>query len=106
MVGLLQRGGHKPRPGDQDQVQVGGNARDQGPHGFSQKPFGPVSMNGGPYCPSSRNPDFYAWLFVSLHYQHNKRVGIGLAGTPHPLEVFGPGQTKLSLHPLSRTCLS
>jgi hypothetical protein len=42
--------------------------------------------------------------FMRLYYQHNKRVGIGLAGTPHPLEVFGAGQTELSLHPLPRTC--
>jgi hypothetical protein len=41
---------------------------------------------------------------MHLHYQHNKRVGIGLARTPHPLEVFGAGQTELSLHPLPRTC--
>jgi hypothetical protein len=30
-------------------------------------------------------------------------VGIGLAGTPHPLEIFGSSQAELSLHPLSRT---
>ena len=45
-----------------------------------------------------------ATLIMRLHYQHNKRVGIGLAGTPHPLEVFGAGQTEPSLHPLPRTC--
>ena len=78
-----------------------------------QEPLGPVPMNGGPYCPSSRHPDLYAGLvhriaslIIRLNYQHNKRVGIGLAGTPHPLEVFGAGQTKLSLHPLPRTRLS
>jgi hypothetical protein len=34
-----------------------------------------------------------------LDYQHNKRVGIGLARTPHPLEIIRPGQTEISLHP-------
>jgi hypothetical protein len=41
---------------------------------------------------------------MSLYNQHNKRVGIGLAGTPHPLEVFGAGQTELPLHPYPQTC--
>jgi len=112
-VCFVQCCSYQPGAGDQDQIQVGGNIWDQGAHGFTQEPLGPVSMNGGPYCPSSRHPDFYAGmvpriasLIVSLNYQHNKRVGIGLAGTPHPLEVFGPGQTKFSLHPLPRTRLS
>jgi hypothetical protein len=32
-------------------------------------------------------------------------VGIGLARTPHPLEVFGSGQTKLPLQPSPGTRL-
>jgi len=40
-----------------------------------------------------------------LYHQHNKRVGIRLARTPHPLEIFRPGQTELSLHPLLKNHL-
>ena len=82
---------------------------DESAHGFAQKPFGPVPVNSCSHRPSRRHTDpymrdFSASLVMSLHYQHNKRVGIGLAGTPHPLEIFGVGQTELSLHPYSRTC--
>ncbi len=81
------------------------------PHRFAQETLGPVPINGCPHRPPGRHPDFHAGLvhriaslIMSLHYQHNKRVGIGLARTPHPLEVFGAGQTKFSLHPYPRTC--
>jgi len=96
---FFQSCSNQPRSGDQDQIQIGGDAGEQRPHGFAQESFCPVPMNGRPYCPACRDPHFYTRLIMSLHYQHNKRVGIGLARTPHPLEVFGSGQTKLSLQP-------
>ena len=99
LTGVFQSGAGQPRSGDQDQVQVGSEIWEQDPHGFTEEPFGSITMNGAPYCPSSRNSNLYMRLFMALHYQHNKRVGIGLARTPHPLEVFGSGQTKLSLQP-------
>ena len=99
LTGVFQSGASQPGSGDQDQVQVGSEIWEQGPHGFTEKPFGSITMNGGPDCPASCNSNLYVRLFMRLHYQHNKRVGIGLARTPHPLEVFGSGQTKLSLQP-------
>jgi hypothetical protein len=106
LTGLFQGGGDQPRSGDQNQVQVGSDVWEQGPHRFAEETFCSIAMNSGPYCPPSRNTDFDLRLIMSLNYQHNKRVGIGLARTPHPLEVFGSGQTKLSLHPLPRTRLN
>ena len=47
----------------------------------------------------------HARMVTLLYNQHSKRVGIGLARTPHPLEIFRPGQTELSLHPLLETHL-
>jgi len=106
LTGVFQGSGDQPGSSDKDQVQIGSDVWQQSPHCFTQKPFSSVTMNGGPDCPSSRNSNLYAWLIMSLHYQHNKRVGIGLARTPHSLEVFGSGQTKLSLQPSPGTRLN
>jgi hypothetical protein len=36
---------------------------------------------------------------TGLNHQYNKRMGIRLSGSPHPLEIFRSGQAKFTLHP-------
>ena len=105
LTSVFQGGSNEPGSSDQNEVQIGSDAREQTPHGFAEKAFCSITMNGGSHRLASRDPYFQIWLFIALHYQHNKRVGIGLARTPHPLEVFGSGQTKLSLQPSPGTRL-
>jgi hypothetical protein len=100
---ILQRGGYKSGTGDQDQIQARGDVWDESPHRFAKETFSSVPINSRSHRSTRCHANFYARLVMSLDNQHNKRVGIGFAGTPHPLEVFRSGQAKLSLHPLSRT---
>src|SRR5215212_7707284 len=104
MTGFFQGGRNKSRAGDQDQVESWMDVRDQSPHHFAQETFGTVPINRCSHRSPRGDTDFYTRLVMRLHYQHNKRVGIGLARTPHPLEVFGAGQTEFSLHPYPLTC--
>jgi hypothetical protein len=111
LAGFFQRCRDKPGAGDQDQIQAGCDAWEEGSHRFPKEAFGAISINRCSHRSTCRHSDLYARLahrvaslIMRLNYQHNKRVGIGLAGTPHPLEVFGAGQTELSLHPNPRTC--
>jgi hypothetical protein len=76
-----------------------GDGWGKSPHCLSQEPLCPVASHGGAGRPPSRNSDSQVALRVLVDNQNDKRVGIGPAGTPHPLEIFRPGQTKLSLHP-------
>ena len=87
---ILKCGRDKSGAGDQDQVQAWCDVWDESPHRFTEESFGSVPVNGCSYCSPRRdtNSRKCAWLVVSLDNQHNKRVGIGFTGTPHPLEVF------------------
>jgi len=76
-----------------------GDVWDQSPHHFAQEAFAPVSNDRCANRLACRDSHTHVGLIAFLRNQHNKRVGIGLAITPHPLEVFGSGQTELSLHP-------
>ena len=91
LAGIFQGSRDESRSSDQNKVQVGSDVREQTPHGFPEEAFCTITMNSGPHRLARRDPDLYMRLFIGLHYQHNKRVGIGLARTPHPLEVFGSG---------------
>jgi hypothetical protein len=99
LTGLLEGGVGKAWSGNQDQVEVGGEAGEEAAHGFPQESLCAVAVHGCANRLAGSDAHPQAGLFAFLHHQHNKRVGIRLAGTPHPLEIFGPGQTELSLHP-------
>ena len=99
MLRIGQSGRCKRGTGDQDQVRTGGDGWDERAHRFAQKSFRAVPIDSRPHRPARRHPHLHTRLVMRLHYQHNKRVGIGLSITPHPLEVFRSGQTETSLHP-------
>jgi hypothetical protein len=102
LTDFLQGGGGEVRTGDQEQVQPWGDVWDEWTHRFTQKSLCPVALHCCPDRPACRDPHANARpsaLLAFQHNQHNKRVGIGLTGTPHPLDIFGSGQTEPSLHP-------
>ncbi len=99
-TGFLQGGSYKRRAGNQNQIQTGGERIQVGTHRLPQKPLGSIPL----HSPTSRLPcrdtHFHVRASVAgLHHQHNKRVGIRLTSSPHPLEIFRSGQSKLALHP-------
>lgn len=109
LAGFLQRGGGQPGAGDQDQIRAGsvvlsqskGHVRKKSPHRFAQKTLRAIASHSASGGASRRHSNSYAGLRILFDNQNDKRVGIGPAGTPHPLEIFRPGQTELSLHPRS-----
>jgi hypothetical protein len=67
-------------------------------HCASQNAFRPISLD----CLSHRAPGGHAYahrLFVGgKGYQHHQRVGIRLAGLPHPLKIARSAQSKLAVN--------
>jgi hypothetical protein len=99
LAGIFEGGVGKAWAGNQDQVVVRGGGGEEAAHCFAQETFCAVAVNGCANRLAGCDSHAQAGLFAFLDNQHNKRVGIRLARAPHPLEIFGPGQTEPSLHP-------
>jgi hypothetical protein len=56
-------------------------------HGRPQQAFGPIALDGIPDRQTSADPHTHTNKVRFHNIQYNKRVGIRLAGTPHPLEI-------------------
>ena len=86
-TGLFERGRGQRLPGDKQDVGAGRKIRQEALHGSPQETLGSVPLhrlsNGPPGCHSHTQMR----LVTVLDNQDNKRVGIRLAKTPHPLEI-------------------
>ena len=69
---------------------------------LSNLAFCSVAENGIADRPSGGNAEPRERQLARLNNQHNKRVGIRLPKTPHPLKIGCTGQTELSFHSLAR----
>jgi hypothetical protein len=47
----------------------------------------PVALDRATHGAACRNANMQLAILIVLGYQHNKRVGIRFAETPHPLEI-------------------
>ncbi len=86
-VGRLEGGGNERGAGDQEQVQTRREVRQEALHGGAQESFGAIPSDGPANGLSGGDSDSHVWLVAGLGNQHNKRVGIRLSKTPHPLEI-------------------
>lgn len=87
-TGIFQGGVDHSRTGDQHQVPARSERGKHRPHSLAQQSLGSISLNGV----SNRAPGCYSNTdlrrLVRLGNQYNKRVGIGLAVSPHPHELI------------------
>ena len=84
---FFEGGSGQGRAGDQEQVGSGCEVWEDALHGGAQESFGAITSHRVTDCSSRRDADAGAGLVAGLGYQHNKRVGIRLSKTPHPLEI-------------------
>jgi hypothetical protein len=73
--------------GHQSEVVSRGNPGQQGFDGCSHQAFGSVSLYGFTHRFPGCQTDSRSVKFVWQGFQYNKRVGIRLTETPHPLKV-------------------
>jgi len=66
-----------------------------------QPSFNPVPLDSHSDRLSCHDANARLLNFIGSHNQHNERVRIRPAYTPHPLEVGGPGQAKPAFHPFT-----
>jgi len=72
---------------DQQQVRPADSLPQKFVHRRPQQAFGPIALDGIPDRQASAHSDTHTELVRFHNIQYNKRVGIGFAGTPHPLEI-------------------
>jgi len=96
---VFQRGVDHARTGNQHKVPTGGERGEHRTYRFAQQSFGSIPLDSISNCSSCCHAHAQALLFTRLGYQDNKRVGIGRAVSPHPLELIRMGQAIFVLHP-------
>jgi hypothetical protein len=84
---LLERGSDQGLAGNQEDIGTRREVRHEALHGGPQEAFGAVASHSQSDSFSGGHAHTQAGLVAELDYQHNKRVGIRLARTPHPLEI-------------------
>lgn len=72
--------------------------REQTGNGCSENSFGPVALDCFTDCLAGGDANSDDLLLVFLDKQYNKRVGIGTAMLPHPLEISRLLETKSFFH--------
>jgi len=84
---LVKRGLRQGLAGDQEDIGTRCEVRQEALHGGPQETFGAVTPDSHPdgFSRCHAYADF--GLVAGLDNQDNKRMGIGLAKTPHPLEI-------------------
>lgn len=73
--------------GDQEQVGPASDVRQDALHGGAQKTFGAIASHGGSHSAPGGDSHAHAGRVAGLGNQDDKRVGIRLSKTPHPLEI-------------------
>jgi hypothetical protein len=72
----------------------------RGAQRFSKHALSPVTLCGNSNGAPGGNPKTRLSTLARKYDQHNKRVGIGFSGLPHPLEIDRTGQTEFAFQPL------
>ena len=73
--------------GDQHDIPTPLELWQHGCHACSNLPFNTVPFDRISQRLSGDDTDFGYFKLIRMYYQHKKRVGIGSAELPHPLEV-------------------
>jgi len=76
---------------EQNHIPAGLHFRQEGTQCFSQHALGPVALHGRAHRTAGSDAKVRVQAVVGQRNKHDKRVGIGFTGAPHPLEIGGPG---------------
>jgi hypothetical protein len=92
-LGLGQRAA-----GEQENIPSRLDEREQGVESLPQEAFSPVAGYGSPDGTPGRDGKTGCFQLILRNHKHNKRVGIRLSYSPHPLEIGRSGQAELAFH--------